>query len=195
MMNEGNFTKMKRWIIGISGVAIAYCSIIMTKQGVGITGELAWMGTVIALSLFCAELMFNSNFDDLNWTILLLGLGAYVYSIWTNVEGFYAYRNIEGNLLTHFDMTNLGGGMFLDIYPELAIAWAMKESKIGDLLGNLVKTSKNPSKLTQPAQGQPKPTQDKAPEFLTETKKNIPMPEASKFKRPTGKDGLPSYHP
>lgn len=148
---DGNFTKLKRWMIGLSGVLVAICSLILTKQGVGIGGELAWMGTAVAFALFCAELMFNSNFDELNWTIIVLGLGAYFYSIWTNIEGLYFYRTIEGNLLSNFDITNFGGGLFIDVYPELAIAWALKESKIGDLFGNFVKTLQNPDKLTEPA--------------------------------------------
>ena len=150
-MNKDNsrFLTMKRWIIGVSGVGMAIASVILSKQGVGITGDLAWIGTVVALSLFCAELMFNSNFDELNWTILVLGLGAYVYSIWTNIQGFYFYRGLPGTLFTDFDITSCFGGIFMDVYPEIAIAWALGESKIGDLLGNIVKTSKNPDKLTQ----------------------------------------------
>lgn len=147
--SDDGFEKIKRVIIGISGIAMAIASIVLSKQGVGITGELAWIGTVVAISLFCAELMFNSNFDELNWTILFLGLGAYIYSIWTNIQGFYFYRGIDGTLFTNFDITSFFGGLFMDIYPELAIAWAMGASKIGDLIGNVVKTSKNPDKLTQ----------------------------------------------
>ncbi len=161
MQTDGNFTVLKRWLIGLSGIGIAVCSLILTKQGVGFTGDLAWMGTMVALALFCAELMFNSNFEELNWTIILLGLGAYLYSIWTNIEGFYFYRATEGILWTNFDITNFGGGIFMDVYPELAIAWALKESKIGDLLGNFVKTLRDPDKLTQPARSTPstKPSQ------------------------------------
>jgi hypothetical protein len=162
---DEKFDKLKRWVIGISGVGMAIASIILSKQGVGITGDLAWIGTVVALSLFCAELMFNSNFDELNWTILFLGLGAYIYSIWTNIQGFYFYRGIEGTLFTNFDTTSFFGGVFMDVYPELAIAWAMGASKIGDLIGNVVKTSKDPDKLTQAKSstnnnsGQSKPVQ------------------------------------
>ena len=145
---SGNFGTMKRWLIGVSGVCMAVASVILSKMGVGISGDLAWIGTVVAVSLFCAELMFNSNFDELNWTILALGLGAYLYSIWTNVQGFYFYRGVEGTLFTNFDVTSFFGGVFMDIYPELAIAWAVGESKIGDLIGNIVKTSNDPSKLT-----------------------------------------------
>lgn len=147
--SDEKFDKLKRWVIGISGVGMAIASIILSKQGVGITGDLAWIGTVVALSLFCAELMFNSNFDELNWTIMFLGLGAYVYSIWTNIQGFYFYRGIEGTLFSNFDTTSFFGGVFMDVYPELAIAWAMGASKIGDLIGNVVKISHNPDKLTQ----------------------------------------------
>lgn len=166
MQTDGNFTVLKRWLIGLSGIGIAVCSLILTKQGVGFTGDLAWMGTMVALALFCAELMFNSNFEELNWTIILLGLGAYLYSIWTNIEGFYFYRATEGNLWTNFEITNFGGGIFMDVYPELAIAWALKESKIGDLLGNFVKTLRDPDKLTQPARSNstPKPVQQQSPE-------------------------------
>lgn len=155
---DDSFDKGKRWLIGLSGVGMAVASIILSKQGVGITGDLAWIGTVVAISLFCAELMFNSNFDELNWTILFLGLGAYIYSIWTNIQGFYFYRGIEGTLMTNFDITSFFGGLFMDIYPELAIAWAVGASKIGDLVGNVVKTSKNPDKLTQMENSVSKPS-------------------------------------
>lgn len=174
MQSDGNFTIMKRWLVGLSGMGVAVCSVILTKQGVGIAGDLAWMGTVVALALFCAELMFNSNFEDLNWTIIALGLGAYCYSIWTNVQGLYFYRGIEGNLWSHFDTTNFGGGLFMDIYPELAIAWAMKESKLGDLLGNIVKTAKNPDKLTQ--QGKPAQQQSQKPQGQYQQPRNL-IPE------------------
>ena len=181
-MSDGNFTKLKRWLIGLSGVWVAVCSVILTKQGVGISGELAWMGTAIAIALFCAELMFNSNFEELNWTILALGLGAYLYSIWTNVEGFYFYRNITGDLFSNFDVTNFGGGLFMDIYPELAIAWAMKESKIGDLFGNFIKTLQNPDKLTEPmrkSQSAPsyKPQQSQAQPNRSHQPQNTPQPQ------------------
>lgn len=157
---EGGFTKLKRWIIFVSGVGVAYCSILLSKQGVGLSGEFAWMGTVIAVALFCAELLFNSNFDDLNWTILALGLGAYVYSIWTNISGFYFYRGLEMDIIKGFDVTSVFGGIFMDVWPELSIAWSLKESKIGDLIGNLIKTSRDPDKLTQLAH----PLQTKQPQ-------------------------------
>ena len=203
-MKDGTFTSLKRWLVGISGIGVAICSLILTKQGVGLVGELAWMGTIIALALFCAELLFNSSFDELNWTIILLGLGAYIYSVWTNIEGFYFYRAIEGNLFSNFDVSNLGGGLFMDIYPELAIAWALKESKIGDLLGNIVKTLKDPDKLTEPARihsqkvdrpvppsNLPRRMPDNAPGAGKPNFKPQPRPMAE-FSQPVKE---PTYHP
>lgn len=150
MKQDGKFTMYKRWIVGVSGVALLGCSIFLSKEGVGFTGDLWWMGLVVALCLTSAELMFNSSFDEISWTMLLLGFGAYAYSIYTNIVGFYFYRNSGAfDLLNNFNMTNIAGGFFMDVYPELAIAWALKESKIGDLVGNLIKTYKNPEQLTK----------------------------------------------
>lgn len=200
MMNsDGRFTKAKRWLIGSSGILVAWCSILLTRQGVGLSGDFIWMGTVIAFALFCAELMFNSNFDELNWTILILGLGAYLYSIWTNVEGLYFYRAIEGNLWTNFDFTNFGGGVFMDVYPELAIAWAMKESKIGDLLGNIFKTAQDPDKLTQTLRSTPalqKPQQSNTVSNQQNTRKEPPhnLPRREQPVNYPQKRGEPTYH-
>lgn len=185
---DDSFDRGKRWLIGLSGVGMAVASIILSKQGVGITGDLAWIGTVVAISLFCAELMFNSNFDELNWTILFLGLGAYIYSIWTNIQGFYFYRAIEGTLFTNFDITSFFGGLFMDIYPELAIAWAVGASKIGDLIGNVVKTSKDPDKLTQMKSVVSKPNNAQ-----TNNKPYNPAPRPSNSNN--GSNKHPTFHP
>jgi hypothetical protein len=108
---------------------------------------MAWIGLVIAIALFCAELMFNASFDELSWTAVILGLVSYVYSIHTNIVGFYFYRGMVGTLFTNFDMTSFGGGIFMDVYPEVAIAWALKEGKVGDWIGNIIKTINESEKL------------------------------------------------
>ena len=146
---DGKFTAIKRKIVGLSGAALLGCSIYLSKQGVGFVGDLWWMGLVVAISLTCAELMFNSSFDELSWTMVLLGTGAYAYSIYTNIVGFYFYRGISGDLFSNFNLTNFAGGFFMDVYPELAIAWALGESKVGDLFGNILKTYNNPEQLTK----------------------------------------------
>ena len=147
-MSNGNFTRVKKWLVGLTGVAMLVASISLSKAGIGFTGDAAWIGLVIAVSLTCAEFMFDSNFDEFNWTILVLGLAAYVYSIIANINGFYLYLGLEGTMWTNFNAKSVLGGIFMDVYPELAIAWALSESKVGDLLGNLVKSWKNPEDMT-----------------------------------------------
>jgi hypothetical protein len=147
--SDGNFTRIKKVLIGVSGAAMLIASVILSKQGIGFVGNASWIGLVIAISLTCAEFMFNSNFDEMNWTILILGIGAYGYSISTNINGFYSYQGIEGTLWTNFDMKSFLGGIFMDVYPELALAWSLKESKVGDLVGNLIKSWTNPERMTE----------------------------------------------
>lgn len=143
MTTNGNFTRFKRFLAGISGIAVLITSMYLSKEGVGFPPEMVIFGWIIAVALSSAEFMFNSSFDELNWTMILIGLGAYIYSIYTNVRGFMFYRGVE-----HYDATSIFGGLFMDVYPELAIAWALKESKVGDLLGNIMKSFDKPESLT-----------------------------------------------
>lgn len=143
MQRGTNFTRFKRFLAGVSGIAVLGASMYLSKEGVGFPPDLIVLGWVIAIALSSAEFMFNSSFEELNWTMIMIGVGAYIYSIFTNVKGFMFYRGVET-----FDATSIFGGMFMDIYPELAIAWALKESKVGDLLGNVVKSFDKPETLT-----------------------------------------------
>src|SRR5688572_6740701 len=99
-----SFDKFKRFLAVASGISILGCSIYLSKEGVGFTGDIAWMGLVVAIALCCSQLIFNGRFTELTWTGIALGLGAYIYSINTNIDGFYFYRHIEGTLWTNFDL-------------------------------------------------------------------------------------------
>lgn len=176
MKNLNSFTKAKRIVVGLSGVAVLFCSIYLSKQGVGFTGDLWWMGLIIAVSLSCSEFMFNDSFDELTWTVIALGLGAYVYSINTNIIGFYFYRGTPGTLLTNFDWTNFMGGIFMDVYPEMAIAWALGAGKVGDFLGNVVKTWNHPEQMTAPSSHRKQTSLQ--PEIFSKIKNNRRVPAA-----------------
>lgn len=176
-MIDGKYTTAKRIFAFVSGVGMAFCSIYLSKRGVGFSDELWWIGLVVALALFGAELMFNSSFDELTWTGLALGMGAYLYSIGTNIGGFYFYRGIPGNLWTNFDLTNFAGGIFMDIYPELAIAWAFKESKVGDWLGNIIRVWNDPDALTQ-SDTVSKPISKEIMEKLPKKQLNLEIPDS-----------------
>lgn len=148
-MKTGGFTVLKRWVVGISALLVLAASVMLSKKGVGLGGDLEWAGFAVALALTASQFMFNSEFEDWTWTLLIVGGFAYLYSINTNIVGFYFYRGMTGDLLSNFDWTNFGGGIFMDVYPELALAWVFRESKVGDFLGNLVKAVTSPETLTQ----------------------------------------------
>jgi hypothetical protein len=75
----------------------------------------------------------------LNWTLRFAGLAAYVYSIYTN------YLGIK-HILGADDFMAISSALFMDVYPEPAIAWALGEALTGDFLGNLSKIAFGDSK-------------------------------------------------
>jgi len=68
--------------------------------------------------------------------------------------GFYALRGTA----SVYDWMNISGGIFMDVFPETAIAWALGAIKTGDLFGNLFSVMNNPDSVTQ-SQPQPVHTQ------------------------------------
>lgn len=143
---DGNFTKVKRFITFIVGVAVLWASIIFSKNGFEFktSAEYVWVGWVLAFAATSAQFMMNSSFKKINWTIILIGSVSYIYSIWTNMEGFHSLRSTE----SVWNVLNVGGSLFMDIFPEVGIAWALDESKVGDFVGNLVKMFKYPEQVT-----------------------------------------------
>ena len=143
---DGNFTKVKRVSTFIVGVAVLWASIIFSKNGFefNTSAEYGWVGWVLAFAATSAQFMMNSSFKKINWTIILIGVSSYIYSIWTNMEGFHSLRQTE----SVWNVLNVGGSLFMDVFPEVGIAWALDESKVGDFVGNLVKMFQHPEQVT-----------------------------------------------
>lgn len=192
MEQKGKFNDWKKRLAIVSGILIFLISAFNSKNGfVGDTqGDwlLASMGWAFAVAATSAEFMFTSDFRKLNWSIIFLGLCAYVYSIYTNILGLQAWR---GSLM-QYDMVNVIGGVFMDVYPEAAIAWALNESRLGDVIGNLIKTSKRGDELTDtgPRKVHEQPRQPVYPVSI-QTKSALPRPIA----RTQPVQPEPTYHP
>jgi hypothetical protein len=150
-MADGNFTRTKKWIAGVVGVGVLYGSLIFSKNGFQfeVSDEYAWLGWLLASAATSAQFMMTSDFRKINWSILTLGIAAYIYSIYTNIIGFHSLR--EGQDV--YDLINVLGAVFMDVYPEVAIAWALGESKLGDLVGNLIQSAQTPKQLTNRGNG------------------------------------------
>ena len=117
---------LKRFFNGALGVGMLIASIIFSREGFGFkTGDLWWVGLVLAMAATGSQLMLTSKFTDLNLGIVVLGVSAYAYSIYTNIIGIESLQEVKNSYLAW------GAGIFLDIYPEMAIAWALKAAGRG----------------------------------------------------------------
>lgn len=198
-MRNSTFFDWKKRLAIVSGVLIFLISAFNSKNGfVGADQSdwlLAGMGWAFAVAATSAEFMFTSDFKKLNWSLIFLGVCAYIYSIWTNVLGLQQWRGTA----TQYDVVNILGGIFMDVYPEAAIAWALGESRLGDMLGNLVKTTKRGDELTdtQPKFTTPQPV-DRMNQYR-EQNPYQPKPAVSARPQPRPMPAVgtphPSYHP
>ena len=192
-----SFSDWKIVLAIVSGVAIFLISAFNSKNGfVGSTeGDwlLSLMGWAFALAATSAEFMFTSDFKRLNWSLIFLGVCAYVYSIWTNILGLQAWRGT----VIHYDMVNVLGGIFMDVYPEAAIAWALGESKMGDMLGNLFRAAQRKDELTDTG---PRQTVDRMNKQPQQTPPPASRPASRPDPRPVPAQPLinpnePTFHP
>ena len=147
-MNNGgkqNYDKFRRVVAFVFGVGVLLTSLYFSKAGFSFKVEnqdIWWVGWVIAGAVSAAQFMFNTERKELDWTIVLVGLTAYVYSIWSNIQGWESLRGVQ-------DYMNWAGGIFMDVFPEKAIAWSLGAIKVGDFVGNIWSVLKNPEKLDE----------------------------------------------
>jgi hypothetical protein len=187
-MENGKYTRIVKFVTLIVGVLVLFASVIFSKNGFEFqtTSDYAWIGWVLAFAATCAEFMMGSTFKKMNWTILILGVSAYIYSIYTNMLGFHSLRETD-NL---WNIINVVGSVFMDVFPEVAISWALEESKVGDLVGNLIKSAQHPETLSQ---SQPFQAQSRTPQNR-DMYNNLPKkrPEQSR-RQEVGDTDIPDF--
>jgi hypothetical protein len=103
------------------------------------------IGLTLAVVVSVVEFIFGTAYSELNWTLRIAGVAAYVYSIYTN------YLGIK-HILGADDFMAIASALFMDIYPEPAIAWALGEALTGDLFGNIGKIAFGEHKKPQQQQ-------------------------------------------
>lgn len=157
--NMQGYDNIKRIFAFVMGLVILGTSLYFSVEGFDFKVEnesIWWVGWVLAFAVTSSQFMFNTRPKELNWTIIILGLVAYGYSIWSNIMGFHSLRGT----LSVMDWMNISGGIFMDVFPETAIAWALGAIKTGDLFGTLLFALNNPdtvsnTNITQPYKPQP----------------------------------------
>lgn len=100
----------------------------------GYTTLALFIGWFLAIAVTCVEFVFSSNYRELNPTLILFGMLAYGYSIYTNYEGILHF---QGNNQSHLFAAVLAAVM--DGVAEPLIAWSLYESLSGDVIGNAIK--------------------------------------------------------
>lgn len=118
------------------------------------------IGWFLAIAVTIMEFIFSSSFKDLNPSLILFGILAYAYSIYTNYGGITHFQGVHTNSVGAWILA-----VIMDAVPEPMIAWGLYESLAGDLIGNLIKTVVSaPSKVQQENQRQnnsPKPQENR----------------------------------
>ena len=110
------------------------------------------VGWGMAVSVTVVQFVFSTNYRELNPSLVLFGVIAYVYSIYTNYQGILHFQGESAN---QFGAAILG--FVMDGVPEPLIAWGLRESLSGDWIGNLVRAlSSSPQKRSSVYHGQTK---------------------------------------
>lgn len=100
----------------------------------GGTTEAIAIGYFIAAAMTVLQFVFSTHIKNLNASLIVFGLIAYGYSIWTNYEGIIGWQGTAPNKIMAFIL-----GLGMDGVPEPLMAWALGESLSGDFIGNLFK--------------------------------------------------------
>lgn len=101
--------------------------------------ERVWMGWVLGIVITIIELVWNSMKMETNLTLMVLGVMAYLYGMYTNIMGIMV---ATGQTTLAMDWGTAGiilFGILIEIAPEPLMVWALVPGHDdGDFLGNLV---------------------------------------------------------
>jgi hypothetical protein len=201
--NNDKYLGLKRFVALIASVGLWAVSMYFSYKGFEFDSTtVLWFGTVLALVVTVVELVFNTKISKLNPTLLLAGIMAYVYGVYTNITGFYVLQH--GNLDGFFTGKNwlipIFAGVITEVLPEALFAWSIGAHTEGDLVGNigdLFTSGTNPVKKsfhenTQGAKSQPE-SRPMNPAVMQRI-----SPKAGGQHPPSGqpeRGGEPEYHP
>lgn len=164
MRQTSEMTRILKRVALFTGFATLLISIYFSYDGFdqsvngtneGYTTLATVIGLTLAVVVSVVQFIFGTAYAELNWTLRIAGLAAYVYSIYTN------YLGIK-HILGADDFMAISSALFMDIYPEPAIAWALGEALTGDLFGNIGKIAFGETKKTIRPQQYQKPAYPKS---------------------------------
>lgn len=138
-MKEDKWLRIKKLLALLTSILLWIVSIIFSYQGFALDSGsgMGWVGVIMAFAITVLELIFNTNTtDDLTdskstfgeWILVIGGVLAYIYDIWTNILGLYAARNVAMPSISHLGADFLIPfivGAFIAILPEPLFVWSL----------------------------------------------------------------------
>ena len=128
---EDKLLRFKRILALIVSLGMAALSVNYSKNGFGIESneQVLWIGWFLGITVNVIEMVFNTNVRNLNPTLIVAGVIAYAYGLWTNITGFHGIMNSWG--------FSVIVGVLVEVLPEPLFAWAIGVTSGGDVIGNL----------------------------------------------------------
>lgn len=202
-------------LVGLAGLAVSY-SFSVDGFGIDVEGK-RWAGWVMGFLITGFQLVLNAKKDgkSLSTTLVVLGLIAYIYGIWTNVNGILLSQG-DGFTITNAIKTKQASalvlpsviGFLLEVGPEPLLAYAIFGNaalidvfgSLGDFFGSGRRTHSSPgggtrgSTANRNSSSAPSPARNS-----TQTRSEVAK---RSYTYPTPKDMLslggnasPTYHP
>jgi hypothetical protein len=139
---DGNMNTVLRRVAFVMGLILLLISIYWSQDGFnfniagdsGGTDMAIFVGYTIAVAVTVVQFVFSTNLRELNASLLVFGLIAYAYSIYTNYQGILHFQGTQPNNIMAWIL-----GFAMDGVPEPLMAWGLRESLSGDFVGNLFK--------------------------------------------------------
>lgn len=146
-MREEHYDTLKRIFSVITAISLWFLSLRFSVEGFSIqVPNLVWAGWVLGLAITVIELIFTSQGRGKNSTLIVLGIFAYAYGIWSNVVGIYASRGATSDGLINTNMLfSVILGIVLEIAPEPLFLWGLLggDTEEGDIVSTISRIWRN----------------------------------------------------
>lgn len=137
-MNDGLYVVIKRILAVGVAVALWFLSLQFSVAGFSIeVVDMAWAGWILGFAVTVIELIFTSENRGRNLTLTFLGIGAYMYGVWSNIVGINASRGVDGFSVGF--LFSVAIGLILEIAPEPLFLWGILggDTAEGDIVGTI----------------------------------------------------------
>lgn len=151
-MTKETWNILLRIISCVAAVGMWIISVYFSSDGFNIqVPDMMWVGFFMAGFITVLELVFNKEGMNHNYTIIVAGIAAYAYGIWTNILGIIHAQGTEIGMDNVWKLVlPLALGIFLEITPEPLILWGLLGKSEEDLLTRLFKPTGGGGQQNQP---------------------------------------------